>query len=664
MSAVRRVEKLLIANRGEIARRLARTARAMGIATVAVYAEPDRAAPFVAEADEAVALGGVTAAETYLDLEKVIAAAGRTGADAVHPGYGFLAENAAFARAVLAAGLTWVGPAPATIAAMGDKLAAKRLMAEAGLPTLPSAVIAGLPPADLAREAARLGYPLLVKAAAGGGGRGMRVVRSERDLDGAVTGARREAADAFGDDRLFLEPCLERCRHVEVQLLGDADGHLVHCFERECSIQRRHQKIIEESPAPGLDDAVRERMCAAAIAAGRALGYVSAGTVEFILDRQGRFYFIEVNTRLQVEHPVTEAVTGSDLVREQLRIAQGECLGYGQRDIVRAGHAIEARLYAEDPARDFLPATGRVILWAPPADPPSRVDAGVASGSEVSAHFDPLLAKVIAHAPTRGEAAARLARALERLRVHGVTTNRDFLVNVLRHEAFRAGDTTTDFIERCRPPLARSPDAAELRLAALAAALAGQARRRAAASVLRTAPSGWRNNPSRMQGVTYRHGPDEVAVGYRRERDGSFACRVGGWTGVARLGGVEGAWLDLEIEGVRRRLSVTTDGAEHWVQTPAGEVRLVEVERFPRHEREEVTGGCVAPMPGRVVEVAVAVGDRVVAGQKLVVLAAMKMEHQVLAAADGLVAEVRVTVGAQVDRDEVLLVLKAEGGEG
>jgi propionyl-CoA carboxylase alpha chain len=664
VSAVRRIEKLLIANRGEIARRIARTARAMGIATVAVYAEPDRTAPFVTEADEAVALGGSAAGRTYLDVARLVEAAGRTGADAVHPGYGFLAENAGFARAVLAAGLTWVGPAPATIAAMGDKLAAKRLMTEAGVPTLPSVDVSGLGPADLARAAAPLGYPLLVKAAAGGGGRGMRAVRSERELADGVAGARREAAGAFGDDRVFLEPCLERCRHVEVQLLGDADGHLVHAFERDCSIQRRHQKILEESPAPGLGDEARERLCAAALAAGRALGYVSAGTVEFLLDGHGRFYFLEVNTRLQVEHPVTEVITGLDLVREQLRVAQGECLGYDQRDLARTGHAIEVRLYAEDPARDFLPASGRVLVWAPPADPPARFDSGVASGTEVSTEFDPMLAKIITHAPTRGEAAARLARVLERLQVHGVTTNRDFLVNILRHEAFLAGDTTTDFIERWRPERGRVPDAAELRLAAVAAALADQDARRAAAPVLRAGPSGWRNNPSAMQAVTYRHGEHDITVDYRRERDGRFACRVGSWAGGARLGSVEGAWLDLELEGVRRRVSVTREGAERWVQTPAGETRLVEVERFPRPVREEITGGCVAPMPGRVVEVAVAVGDRVTAGQRLVVLAAMKMEHQILAAGDGLVAEMRVAVGTQVDRDEVLLVLKATGAAG
>jgi len=664
VSAAGPIRKLLIANRGEIARRIIRSARAMGLGTVAVYGDPDRTAPFVAEADEAVALGGATPAETYLDAARLVAAAARAGADAVHPGYGFLAESAAFARAVLAAGLRWIGPAPETIAAMGDKLAAKRLMAAAGMPTLPSVPLAGLAPAEAARAVAGLGYPLLVKAAAGGGGRGMRVVRAAGELAASVAAARREAAGAFGDDTVFAEPCLDACRHVEVQILGDADGHLVHAFERECSIQRRHQKLVEESPAPGVDDALRERLCTAALAAGRALGYVSAGTVEFLLDAAGRFFFLEVNTRLQVEHPVTEAVTGLDLVREQLRIAAGECLGYGQEAIVRRGHAIEARLYAEDPAQDFLPSTGRVLVWAPPTDPPARVDAGVASGSEVPTHFDPLLAKLIVHAPTRAEAAARLARVLERLRVHGVTTNRDFLVAVLRHAAFLRGDTTTDFVERHRPARRREPDAAEVRLAAIAAALVAQAGRRAAAPVLRAVPSGWRNNPAGPQETTYRHGETRITVRYRSERDGSFACEALGQPAVARVVGLEGPALDLELDGIQRRLWVTREGLRHWMQTPAGEVHLVELERFPRPEREEVVGGCVAPMPGRVVEVAVAAGDRVVAGQKLVVLAAMKMEHQIVAVADGLVAEVRVTVGAQVDRDQVLLVLKEEGESG
>ena len=406
------IRKLLVANRGEIARRIMRTARAMGLTTVAVYADGDAASPFVREADEAVALHGVTAGESYLDVPKLVGAATLVGADAVHPGYGFLSENAAFARAVLAAGLRWVGPGPETIDAVGDKLAAKKLMAEAGVPTLPSLAVANLPAADIARAAEPLGYPLLVKAAAGGGGKGMRIVRAPGELADAVTSARREARSAFGDDTVFLEPYLESPRHVEIQILGDGDGHLIHVFERECSIQRRYQKIVEESPSPALDDELRERMCRAAVAAGRAIGYVSAGTVEFMLDGHGRFYFVEVNARLQVEHPVTEAVTGLDLVREQLRVAEGHSLGRDQQDVRSTGHAIEVRLYAEDPARDFLPAPGQVLLWAPPSDPPARFDAGVESGSEVSAQFDPLLAKVIVHAPTRAEAAYRLARVL------------------------------------------------------------------------------------------------------------------------------------------------------------------------------------------------------------------------------------------------------------
>ncbi len=656
------ISRLLVANRGEIARRIMRTARSMGLTTVAVYAEPDRGAPFVREAALAVALGGATAAETYLHRSKLIEAAAHARADAVHPGYGFLSEDAAFARGVLGAGLTWVGPTPETIAAMGNKLEAKRRMAAAGVPTLPSIPLAGLAAAAVSREAAHLGYPVLVKAAAGGGGKGMRVVRSARELADAIAAAGREAAGAFGDGTLFLEPFLEGCRHVEVQILGDPDGHLIHCFERECSIQRRHQKIVEESPAPGVSDDLRARVCAAAVAVGRAIGYVSAGTVEFLLDAQGRFSFLEVNTRLQVEHPVTEAITGLDLVREQLRIARGECLGLQQEDVTRGGHAIEARLYAEDPATDFLPAAGRILLWEPPDAPPARFDSGVESGSEVSTHFDPMLAKVIVHAPTRREAAERLARTLERLRVHGVTTNRDFLVSVLRHEAFLAGDTTTDFLERHRPARRRAPDESEVRLAALAAALHGQAVRRAAARVLGSVPSGWRNNPSRMHETRYQHAGDEIVVRYQRGRDGRFACEVGGRAGTVRLEAVDGARLDLETDGVRQGVHVFAHAQDCWVQTASGEVHLTEMDRFPHHEREEVAGGYVAPMPGRVVEITVAVGDRVAAGRKLMAIDAMKMEHQILAVAAGVIAEIRVAVGDQVDRDDVLMVLKEEDG--
>ena len=672
------LSRLLIANRGEIARRIIRSARRMGLATVAVYADPDAHAPFVVEADLGVALGGTVAAETYLDADKLIAAARRGGADCVHPGYGFLSENGAFAEAVIKAGLTWVGPRPETIRAMGDKLAAKEVMTRAGVPALPAVAVESAAQAARAAEAG-LEYPLLVKAAAGGGGRGMRIVRRAEDLVAAVESARREAQGAFGDDRVFLEPYLEGIRHVEVQILGDRHGQVIHCFERECSIQRRHQKIVEEAPSPALTPALRAQICEAAVAAGRAMGYESAGTVEFILDGNGRFHFLEVNTRLQVEHPVTEAITGLDLVREQLRIAQGERLERAQEEISVQGHAIEARLYAEDPAHDFLPAAGRLLAWEEPAGLGARFDSGVVAGSEVSVHFDPMLAKVIVHAATRTEAALRLATVLERLRLHGVTTNRDFLVGLLRHEAFLAGDTTTDFIERHRPPLRREPGEAELRWAALAAALGDQAHRRAGARVLQSLPSGWRNNPSAMHEVTYHHGADEVAVRYQRGRDGAFDWECLGERGRARLevvsaagggtgappvaAGLHDALVDLEVDGLRRRIRLLAHDDHWWVQGAAGEVRLTESPRFPQPRHEQVRGAHTAPMPGKVVTVSVAVGDLVEPGRTLVTLEAMKMEHHVTAVAAGRVLEVRVAAGAQVDGGDLLVVVEsAEDG--
>ncbi len=469
------ISRLLVANRGEIARRVMRTARDMGVETVAVYSEGDVAAPHVNDADRAVALAGTTAAETYLDIEALLAAAGRAHADAVHPGYGFLSERAAFARAVLDAGLTWVGPPPDAIAAMGDKLVAKRIMADAGVPVLPSVEVGDQVPVPSE-------WPVLIKAAAGGGGKGMRMVARPEDLAAAVTAARREAGAAFGSATVFIERYVPDARHVEIQVLADDHGNAVHCFERECSIQRRHQKVIEEAPSPALDAATRARMGDAALAAARAVGYRGAGTVEFVLDANGEFWFLEVNTRLQVEHPVTEAVTGLDLVREQLGIADGRPLSVAQDDLAITGHAIEARLYAEDPAAGFLPATGTLAEWAPAPHPALRWDSGVETGSVVGVEWDPLLAKAIAHAPTRDEAAARLALGLARARIRGVTTNRDFLVAALRHPDFRAGRATTAFIETSGVARARVPADGEVRVAAIAAALSADAARRATGS--------------------------------------------------------------------------------------------------------------------------------------------------------------------------------------
>ena len=642
------IRRLLIANRGEIARRIQRTAHAMGISTVAVYADGDASAPFVREATVAVPLCGRTAAETYLNIEAVVSAARRSRADAVHPGYGFLSERAAFARAVQEAGLTWVGPPPEAIELMGDKLAAKRMMDAAGVPVLPT-----WQPGD-----SDITFPVLVKAAAGGGGKGMRVVATAAELPDAVAAAAREAEAAFGDGTVFLERYLEEARHVEIQILADAHGNAVHCFERECSIQRRHQKVIEESPSPAVDDAVRNRMGEAALAAAKAVGYINAGTVEFVLAPGGDFWFLEVNTRLQVEHPVTEAVTGLDLVREQLLVAEGSPLSVTQDDLTISGHAIEARLYAEDPSSGFLPATGDLLDWSPAPDPPVRWDSGVETGSTVGVEFDPMLAKVIAHAPTRTEAARKLALALERSRIRGVVTNRDFLVSVLRHELFLAGDTTTSFIERSRVALNRVPGTEELRVAGIAAALASRAESTGSRKVLAGIPGGWRNTVMPPERRVFEHGSEEVVVEYRPCRDGSldFADRV---VSVSSIGD---GWVDFETNGdsgERHRLHVLRSGTNIWVHGPDGDVRLTERPRFPDPALDAgVPGGLVAPMPGKVVAIAVEPGQMVEAGDLLLIVEAMKMEHRVVAPHPGSVGELRAKVGDQVNAGDLLVVVE------
>ena len=729
-SELRPIRRLLVANRGEIARRVFRTAHSMGISTVAVYADGDAEAPFVTDADLSVPLGGRTATDSYLSIDKVIAAATASAADAVHPGYGFLSENADFAQAVIDAGLVWVGPAPAAIAAMGDKLAAKESMTAAGVPTLPSVPVAdSMSGDDLAAAGTDVGYPLLVKASAGGGGKGMRIVDTAATLADAVAAARREAAGAFGDDTVFLERYLPAPRHVEIQVLGDTHGNLVHCFERECSIQRRHQKVIEEAPSPAVTPALRDRMGAAAVAAVRTIGYHSAGTVEFLLEGSGddaEFWFLEVNTRLQVEHPVTEEITGLDLVREQIRIAAGEPLGYGQDDLTIRGHATEARLYAEDPASGFLPATGTVELWAPARDPQARFDSGIEVGSVVGTEFDPMLAKVVMAAPTRTEAALGLASALDRTRLGGVVTNRDFLSAVLRSDEFLAGDTTTDFIERTGLASDSPPYRGQfLHAAASAVALVSQARNRSRATALSFMSSGYRNSvmPDEVLPLTALDpsaGDVDVSVTYRRQRDGSYRLRVAPLRADAPYappddseappdddgsrdsddgdlpeasefvvrphsiqihaiaddhirtdagGGVTDAppaeefdaELDVETGSMRGTWQVSRRGHNWYVTGPlTGSATLRERSRFPDPDAEAVEGGLVAPMPGKVLMVDVQPGDRVAAGQVLVVMEAMKMEHQITAPADGEVSEVRAAVGDQVDNGELLVVIAAD----
>ena len=651
------IRRVLIANRGEIARRVIRTAHEMGIATVAVYADGDVGTPFVKEADAAIALNGKTSAQTYLNIDKVLDSCRRSGADAVHPGYGFLSENASFAKAVIDAGMRWVGPSPDAIGQMGDKLAAKRLIQEAQLPTLSAIELTA--DEDLEAAAEKIGYPVLVKASAGGGGRGMRVVEGPRELAAAVEGARREAGAAFGDDTLFLERWLTAARHVEIQILGDKHGNLVHLFERECSIQRRHQKIIEEAPSPAVDAELRAAMGEAAVSAAQRIGYSSAGTVEFLL--AGRdFFFLEVNTRLQVEHPVTEEITGLDLVREQLRIAEGETLGYGQDDLAINGHAIEARIYAEDPTRNFLPSPGTVEIWRPAADGLARFDSGVESGSDVSVEFDPMIAKVIAHAPTRREAAARLARALERTSLQGVRHNRDFLVATLREPAFLAGDTTTDFIERVDPARRRELSAENLADAVTATVMCGQEIRRATAKVLHGFQSGWRNSVMPPERTTFKLGEVEIPVSYRSRRDGTYSMVVAEQerTVVAYSAGEGGA--DLEIDGRRLQFAVSGSGDRWFVHGADYDVELVELPRLPLPEQYEIKGGLTAPMPGNVLATHIAEGDTVAEGQLLLVLEAMKMQHRITAPFDGTVKEVHVEQGQQVDNGALLVLLEAD----
>jgi propionyl-CoA carboxylase alpha chain len=621
----------------------------MGIRCVAVYVDADATAPFVRDADEAVRLPG-----SYLDSKDILEAALETRAGAIHPGYGFLSENAGFAADVIAAGIAWVGPTPATIERMGDKLAAKALANRADVPTLPGS--------EDPLDDAGVGYPLLVKAAAGGGGKGMRIVESARELPELVAAARREAVSGFGDDRVFLERYVPRARHIEIQILGDAHGHIVQLGERECSIQRRHQKIIEESPSPRVDPELRAKMGDAALRLAGELGYQSAGTVEFLLDDDtGEFFFLEVNTRLQVEHPVTEAVTGIDLVREQLRIARGEPLGYQQSELRSLGHAIEARLYAEDPAAGFLPAIGTLAAFAPASDPEVRWDSGVEQGSIIGTDFDPMLAKVIAHAPTRSEAAGRLALALERTHLGGVTTNRDFLVATLRTEAFLAGDTTTDFIERIDPPRALELEDEDLERYARTGALWIQGANRAEAQVLGATPSGWRNARMPLQRIILRFAEREIEVAYQSQRDGRFRFKDGKYATIH-------AWshdgIDIEIDGRRNRARVTRDGERLIVQGPRGDLTFSEKPRFELPGAEAASGGFVARMPGKVLDLRVAVGDAVTAGQTLLVLEAMKMEHPMNAVEDGVVTEVRVTQGEQVESGTLLLVVEpGEGGD-
>jgi propionyl-CoA carboxylase alpha chain len=645
------ITKLLIANRAEIVSRVVRTGRAMGIATVAVYSDADAALPYVADADEAVHLPGAAPADTYLRIDAIIDAARRVGADAVHPGYGFLSENAAFARACIDAGLIWVGPPPEAIDAMGSKVTAKGLMADAGVPVLPGFLVTTTASAEELDSAAdKIGYPVLVKAAFGGGGRGMRIVSEGRNLAAAVAAAQAEATSAFGDGTVFLERYVEAPRHIEVQVMADAHGTVAHLFERECSIQRRHQKVLEEAPSAAVDEALREELCGAAVAAAKAIGYVGAGTVEFVLDADGRFAFLEVNTRLQVEHPVTEMITGLDLVRLQLRVAEGDPLPSEVLDARIVGHAIEVRLYAEDVTAGFLPVSGPLHRFRLPLDVDVRVDSGYSDGSVVSTHYDAMLAKVIAWAPTRAEAAAKLADALDRAEVHGVATNRALLVGTLREREFLAGGTDTAYLERHDPARLGEPDdpTERDRVHAVAAALAACEECRVQLPTPVGIPVAWRNVGPADQPFAFE------SAGTRVDADLSIATAVHE---------VSGELADIEVAGTRRRIRLQRVGSTWYADSSLGHSVLREVPRFPMPGATATVGSLLAPMPGTVISVHVEPGETVVSGQPVAVLEAMKMQHTIRAPHAGMVREVRVVPGEQVDGAAVLAVIDELGEE-
>jgi len=632
---------ILIANRGEIACRIMQTAQNMGIKCIAVYVDADADAPFVKMADESVLLSS-----SYMDSDAILSAAKQTGAEAVHPGYGFLSENAAFARKIKNNNLIWIGPSPHVIKVMGDKLKAKELAEKSGVPTLPMA-------SDL-KDAKNLGYPLLIKAAAGGGGKGMRIVTSPKNLKASVISAQREALSGFGDDRIFIEKYVEKSRHIEIQILGDEHGNIVHLGERECSIQRRHQKIIEESPSPKVDPFLREQMGEAAIKLAKKIKYCSAGTVEFLMDdKTGEFWFLEVNTRLQVEHPVTEEVTGIDLVYEQIKIARGEELEFTQDDISWHGHSIEARLYAEDPGNNFLPEVGTLIAYDTEMAGDIRWDSGVEQGYKVGTDFDPMLSKVIAWAPNRIDAINKLARGLEKAHFGGVKTNRDFLISCLRNESFINGNTTTDFIEREKPKSELVLSENQIFNASAAIALWIAMGNRASDEVTDFMPSNWTNGRMPHQRIKLIILKNEIEIKYQLRRSGLFEVM-----GInCKIHAVDESGIDVEVGSHRFFAQVTRADDQILINMPFGDLDAVIVPRFIEPGNEVPEGGLVAPMPGKVIEVKVKKGDKVKAGDTLIIIEAMKMEHSIKATENGKVTKLMVSLNQQVDNGATLLVL-------
>ena len=636
-------DSILVANRGEIALRIMRTAQAMGIQTIAIYVDADKDAPHVRFADKAVLLpdGG------YLDIDAVLDAAQKSNAGAIHPGYGFLSENSEFAKRVIKEKIIWVGPSPKVISVMGDKLKAKELAIKASVPTLPMT--------SDEKEVKKIGYPLLIKAAAGGGGKGMRVVTDKKDLQESLEGAKREALSGFGDERVFIERYVEKSRHIEIQILGDSHGNVIHLGERECSIQRRHQKIIEESPSPRITEEIRFAMGNAAVDLAKKIKYESAGTVEFLFDdKSGEFWFLEVNTRLQVEHPVTEEVTGIDLVAEQIKIARGEELQYSQEDIEWTGSSIEARLYAENPNNDFLPETGKMFAYEQAEnDFMTRWDSGVHKDSVIGTNFDPMLAKVISYGETREDAARVLAKSLEDSHIGGVITNKDFLIATLRSDEFLKGNTTTDFIERVKPQRVKNLSNDELNLALTAAAMWKQMRNRISSDIAPYIPSGWTNGRLPNPNITFVLDGEEIFVEYKLINKNKFLV----FNSEVEVVNIDDKYIDLVFDGVRVKSRISEDAEFILVHIPSGDVSFEVKPRFSMPGLEVQAGGLVAPMPGKVVDLKVKKGSKVKSGETLVILEAMKMEHSIKASEDGVIADIFIKENDQVENGAVLMVV-------
>jgi geranyl-CoA carboxylase alpha subunit len=647
------LSKILIANRGEIACRIQRTAQALGYRTVAVFSDADADALHVQMADEAVNIGPAPVQQSYLNIPAILDAARRTGADAIHPGYGFLSENAGFARACQDAGITFIGPSPEAIELMGSKRLSKLAMLDAGVPCIKGYQGEEQDDATLSREAARIGYPLMIKASAGGGGRGMRLVHEANDLLEQLRTARSEALHGFGSDELILEQALIDPRHVEVQLFGDQHGNLIYLGERDCSIQRRHQKVIEEAPCPVMTAELRQAMGEAALKAGHAVNYVGAGTVEFLLDARGQFYFLEMNTRLQVEHPVTELITGLDLVAWQLHVAEGLPLPLRQEQVQLSGHAMEVRLYAEDPAHGFLPQTGRITAWEPALQSGVRIDHGLIEGQTVSPFYDPMLGKIIAHGATREEARRKLLRAVQDSVLLGVQSNQRLLASLLEHPQFISGEFSTGFIPAHfaeHPCLhAHVPSAEEL---AIAAALFYQA----SAQVHHVPLAGWRNNASVP--LHYRIGLEDQdwSVELNAVPGEPYRIQVATTPFELKIIQCDGRWASLEINGIRRRHAYRLEAGQLWLFTRPGSVRLVDRTQALVSSQASVSSGALrAPMDGAIVDVLVAEGSPVSKGQLLVVLEAMKMEHPLKSGIDGVLKRLQVRVGDQVKNRQILL---------